>query len=97
MAGRIRGVKAKSKRMGRRRNVDVRELEQMIRGLMRADLSAGTEAFREELLARCLEELDAGSCDSGTELDDSALDLLAAAGDAFAPGADDNGRADRPM
>lgn len=77
--------------------MDGNEFEQMIRTLMQADLSAGTEAFREELLARCLEELDAGSCDGGAELDDSALDLLAAAGDAFAPGADENGRADRPM
>lgn len=77
--------------------MDGNEFEQMIRTLMQADLSAGTEAFREELLARCLDELDAGSCDGGAELDDSALDLLAAAGDAFAPGADENGRADRPM
>lgn len=40
--------------------------------------------FREELLRRCLDELDCG--DGCEELDDDALDLLSAAGDVFAEG-----------
>ena len=51
------------------------------------DYSSGTEAFRDALLKRCLNELDA---EAGTpleedalELPDEALELLAAAGDLF--------------
>lgn len=53
--------------------------EQGIQRLFQHDFSAGTEAFRDELLDRCLSEL--GSDSDGVELSDSALDMLAAAGD----------------
>ena len=52
--------------------MDEKELER----LLKLDLSVGTEAFRDELLARCLSELH----DHGRELDDSELEMLAAAG-----------------
>ena len=42
------------------------------------DLSAGTEAFREDLLARCLSVL--AHADDGAVLDDDELELLADAG-----------------
>ena len=64
-----------------------REFEEMLERVMKADFSAGTEAFRDALLARCLAELDAGSADDGAELDDDDLGLLAAAGDPDAGGA----------
>lgn len=47
------------------------------------DRSAGTESFREILLARCLSVLNADA--EGTELDDDTLDMLAAAGEAISP------------
>ena len=68
-----------------------RELEK----LFQQDLSAGTESFRDKLLARCLEVLEAGGSGArrgirqeqaddeslrAAELDDDVLELLAAAG-----------------
>lgn len=65
--------------------MDDRELENRLRQLFKQDLSAGTESFRDELLARCLtvltDEVAAERFHEGAELDDSVLDLLAAAGD----------------
>ena len=54
-----------------------------IEGLLAQDLSAGTEAFREELLERCLAELDRAQTD-GVELADDELEMLAAAGVPYA-------------
>lgn len=56
--------------------------EERVRQLFRQDLSAGTDAFREELLERCLDALH--DEETGREVDDSELDMLAAAGDPFA-------------
>ena len=65
--------------------MDDRELENRLRQLFKQDLSAGTESFRDELLARGLtvltDEVAAERFHEGAELDDSVLDLLAAAGD----------------
>ena len=55
--------------------------DQKLDQLMGQDLSVGTEAFREDLLNRCLAIL--GTDSSGIELDDDELDLLSAAGDVF--------------
>ena len=46
--------------------------------VLQADLSAGTEGFRDALLERCLSVL--GADGDAFLLDDSALDMLAAAG-----------------
>ena len=62
--------------------MDDREFDQKLGRLMKQDFSAGTEAFRDGLLERCLAELD--SEDEGRVLDDDELDMLAAAGDPFA-------------
>ena len=62
--------------------MDEREFEQNVSRLMKQDFSAGTEAFRDALLVRCLDEL--GTAEDGVELDDGFLDMLAAAGDMFA-------------
>ena len=62
------------------------EFEQLLMRLMRQDLSVGTETFRDELLARCMDALntnEATAFDEGTELSDAELDLLAAAGDIY--------------
>lgn len=70
--------------------MDDGRFEQMLMRLLQADFSSGTEAFRDELLARCLAILgsdahgeaagpDADRC--AAELDDADLELLAAAGD----------------
>lgn len=56
-----------------------REFEHMLERLVKQDFSAGTEAFRDALLDRCLDVLDADS--DGVQLNDDDLDLLAAAGD----------------
>lgn len=64
--------------------MDDREFELKLGRLMKQDLSTGTEAFREALLGRCLSVL--GAKDSGVEIPDEALDLLAAAGDSGAFG-----------
>lgn len=59
--------------------MDEREFEQTLVQLMRRDASADSDAFRESLLERCLEVLDAdGGC---SPVDDADLDLLSAAGD----------------
>ena len=58
-----------------------RELDKMLEQLLQQDLSAGTEEFRDELLARCLAVLDAE--DGVGEIDDGLLDMLAAAGDVY--------------
>lgn len=42
------------------------------------DFSAGTTAFRENLLQKCLVEIEASN--DVLELDDDSLDMLAAAG-----------------
>ena len=65
--------------------MDDREFEHMLERLAKYDFAAGTEAFRDALLARCLAVLDAD--DEGIVLDDSDLDMLAAAGDLSANGA----------
>ena len=61
--------------------MEERELDKMLERLLQQDLSAGTEEFRDELLARCLDVLDAD--DAVDEIDDSLLDMLAAAGDVY--------------
>ena len=58
-----------------------REFEQKVDQLMKLDFSAGTEAFRDELLGRCLVVL--GNEDEIKELNDNQLDTLAAAGDLY--------------
>ena len=57
-----------------------RNFEQQLKGLFSKDLSAGTEAFREDLLARCLDVL--GS--EAQKLADDELEMLSAAGDVTA-------------
>lgn len=66
----------------RKRGPEVNEgaFEQSLERLMRQDLSTGTEAFRERLLAECLDAIAQG--DDCVELDDDELEMLAAAGDA---------------
>lgn len=71
--------------------MEEREFESLLRRLFKTDFSAGTEAFRDELLARCLEVLGADGPKAGNviefeELTDAELDLLAAAGDAYSAG-----------
>ena len=56
-----------------------REFEQMLGRLMKQDFSIGTEKFRDALLERCLAVLD--NDEEVAELDDSVLELLAAAGE----------------
>lgn len=55
-----------------------RKFEQMLERLLKQDFSAGTEAFRDSLLQRCLDVL---AEENGMELDDEDLELLSAAGD----------------
>ena len=55
------------------------EFEMTLKRLMTQNFAAGSEAFREALLARCLTVLDED--DEVVVLDDSDLDLVAAAGD----------------
>ena len=62
--------------------MDEQVFEQNVQRLMKQDFSAGTEAFRDALLVRCLNEL--GNAEDGIELDDETLDMLAAAGNVFA-------------
>ena len=63
------------------------EFEQELRRLFRNAHAAGRAEFRESLLARCLAVLREN--DAGAELDDSELELLAAAGDVQAAPAPD--------
>ena len=76
-------------------DVDDMQFEQALTRLLLADFSAGTETFRDELLARCLAVLNAdvhgatAETDADCriiELDDADLELLAAAGDAMGVG-----------
>ena len=53
--------------------------EKEIARILRQDLSVGTEAFRDNLLARCIAEL--GTDDYAIELDDADLELLSEARD----------------
>ena len=77
----------------RRRDVAGREFENWLGQLMKLDLAAGTEAFRDELLVRCLDVLcsdsvgdhDADERFRAYELSDDDLDLLAAAGEPTLP------------
>ena len=62
--------------------MEEKEFEGRLEKLMKQDLSAGTDAFREDLLSRCLAVLNEAE-DGGVELDDSDLDMLAAAGNPF--------------
>ena len=61
--------------------MDEREFESWVERLMQLDLSAGTEAFRDALLERCLAALCLD--DSVAVIDDAELDRLAAAGGVF--------------
>lgn len=54
--------------------------EKDLRRILQQDLSAGTEAFRDGLLMRCLPEVNAGMAE-GVELADDELEMLAAAGE----------------
>ena len=58
-------------------SVGDRDVEQ----ILKEDLSAGTDEFREALLQRCLAAL---GDDEGAPIADEDLDMLAAAGDIFA-------------
>ena len=65
--------------------MDDREFECKLRRLFKLDFSVGREAFRDGLLARCLEVLSlrsnkGTSCDV-RDINDADLDMLAAAGD----------------
>lgn len=66
-------------------NVSDREFEELVKELMKQDFAAGTEEFRDALLARCLDVLgtdgDSAEAADGVALSDSEIDLLAAAGD----------------
>ena len=54
--------------------MDERAFEQMLGQLMKQDFAAGTEAFRDSLLERCLTVLGEGD---GTVVDDADLDQIA--------------------
>ena len=69
--------------------MEERELDKTLEQLLQQDFSAGTEEFRDELLARCLAVLDAE--DGVGEIDDGLLDMLAAAGDVYSAQAEANG------
>ena len=60
--------------------MDNTEFEAKLERLMKQDFSVGTDAFREDLLSRCLAVLGE---DGGVELSDDDLDMLAAAGNPF--------------
>lgn len=62
------------------------DFERMLERLMKEDMPAGNESFREELLERCLAVLSAD--DEGSPVDDDELDFLAAAGDLTAAPSD---------
>ena len=74
--------------------MEERELDKMLERLLQQDLSAGTEEFRDELLARCLDVLDAD--DAVDEIDDSLLDMLAAAGDVYSAQGEDSNAPAKP-
>ncbi len=64
--------------------MDEQRLEHILETHMKQDFSHGTEAFRDELLARCLEALsargDEARSENGEDIDEEDLELLAAAG-----------------
>ena len=64
--------------------VDEQRLEHILETHMKQDFSHGTDAFRDELLARCLEALsvrsDATRDEDASDIDEEDLELLAAAG-----------------
>ena len=64
--------------------MDEHAFDQMLSRLMKQDLAAGTEAFRDSLLERCLAVL--GEDDGNAFVEDADLELLAAAGASPAPG-----------
>ncbi|MBQ9057792.1 MAG: hypothetical protein IJ125_01250 [Atopobiaceae bacterium] len=69
--------------------MDAHEFEDKLQQLLEHDLAAGSEEFRDALLARCLALLDTADSSSSDvleyrELDDSELEMLAAAGDVSA-------------
>ena len=59
------------------------EFHELLEQVLGQNLSAGTDAFRDDLLARCLDIVS--SSEDVTALDDSQLELLAAAGIPFPP------------
>lgn len=63
--------------------MDERQFEEMLSRVLQHDLSSNSETFRDELLARCLEIIEAE--DSGCDLNDEQMDLLAAAGELLIP------------
>ena len=69
------------------------EFENRLKRLFNHDFSEGSETFRDSLLARCIEELDADSEDGERDLEDSELENLAAAGDLSQ--IDENGLSDQ--
>ncbi|MBQ9020500.1 MAG: hypothetical protein IJ113_00595 [Eggerthellaceae bacterium] len=64
--------------------MDEQRLEHILEKHMKQDFSNGTEAFRDELLARCLDVLSLGDGatqdENGIDIDEADLELLAAAG-----------------
>lgn len=62
-----------------------------IEKVLREGFPLPSEARREELLNRCLAEID---CYDGREIDDDALDALAAAGDIFVDAQNEGQRPD---
>ena len=68
--------------------------DERLEKLLAYDFSSGTEPFREALLGRCLEILQA--MDDADELDEDELELLAAAGDAQSMLAFERSRPKRP-
>ena len=69
-------------RCGKEAGMDEKDIKQAFS----YDFSEGTEAFRDDLLARCLTTLQdcAEDEDEGIVLEDEELDMLAAAGDIYA-------------
>ena len=69
--------------------MDNEQLEIMLEETLGHDHSAGTEAFRDRLLAQCLKELDDGESTSIRRgirvLSDRDIEMLAAAGDILPP------------
>lgn len=72
-------IRYKRQKRKRRWIVDDRTFDKMLNRLMKQDFSVGTDAFRDDLLERCKDMLGT----DGSRIDDSDLDMLAAAGDAF--------------
>ena len=58
-------------------DMSAQELDRLDLSIFTQDFSVGTEKFRDELLARCLEIINENEC---RELEDEELEMLAAAG-----------------